>query len=169
MPNIRTFNNSSITRRVDKLTGEILEEIESTYQGREFIKNRKAKVHFIMFIEENYNELCKLVTGKAHQAFGLLCRRIQNYPSNSVDLSQSCRAYLQKNLEIKSKTNVSKILRELKDKDLLRAIPEEPGTWMINPNFAWKGSVAEYEDYLDYWDSLEKGNRNPDPESEDSE
>ena len=40
---------------------------------------------------------------------------------------------------------------------------------MINPNFAWKGSVAEYEDYLDYWDSLEKGNRNPDPESEDSE
>ena len=80
MPNVRTFNNSSITRRVDKLTGEVLEEIESTYQGREFIKNRKAKVHFIMFIEENYNELCKLVTGKTHQAFGLLCRRIQNYP-----------------------------------------------------------------------------------------
>ena len=154
MPNIRTFNNSSITRRVDKLTGEILEEIESTYQGREFIKNRKAKVHFIMFIEENYNELCKLVTGKAHQAFGLLCRRIQNYPSNSVDLSQNCRAYLQKNLEINSRTNLSKIFRELKDKDLLRPIPSEPGLYMINPNYVFRGKMKDYESFVDKWNQL---------------
>ena len=55
-------------------------------------------MNFIIFVEENYLELCKLIVGKTHQAFGLLCTRIQDYPVNSVDLSQNCRAYLQKNL-----------------------------------------------------------------------
>ena len=111
-------------------------------------------MNFIVFVEENYQELCKLIVGKTHQAVGLLCTRIQDYPVNSVDLSQNCRAYLQKNLEINSKTNLSKILKELKDKDLLRPIPSEPGLWMINPNYMFRGKMKDYESYRDSWNQL---------------
>ena len=111
-------------------------------------------MNFIVFVEENYQELCKLIVGKSHQAFGLLCTRIQDYPVNSVDLSQNCRAYLQRNLEINSRTNLSKIFKELKDKDLLRPIPSEPGLYMINPNYVFRGKMKDYESYVDKWNQL---------------
>lgn len=162
MATISHLNRKTIKTRTNIETGEILESTEESLKSSIILKLKKCKYHYTMLISEHSDELYQLITGKTLRAFNILCNRIQDYPSNKVELSKGCRMELSRVLNIAAPSNISKILKELKDKDLLRPLNELEDLWMINPYFVWKGDISVYQDYVDIWNSLLKKNKTPD-------
>ena len=53
-----------------------------------------------------------------------------------------------------SPQNVSKYLKDIKDKDLVRLVDYD--NYMINPELLWKGNIADREEAILKWSQLGK-------------
>ena len=130
---------------ISKETGEIL-DIRSRY------KRIKLDSKFIMVFD--LRQIAERISGKSLVAFTLLVDKA-GFGSNAniVDLSSGFKKMLSVELNT-SPQNISKYLKEIKDKDLVRLVDYD--NYMINPELLWKGNIADREEAILKWSQLGK-------------
>lgn len=130
---------------ISKETGEIL-DIRSRY------KRIKLDSKFIMVFD--LRQIAERISGKSLVAFTLLVDKA-GFGSNAniVDLSSGFKKMLSVELNT-SPQNVSKYLKDIKDKDLVRLVDYD--NYMINPELLWKGNIADREEAILKWSQLGK-------------
>ena len=130
---------------ISKETGEIL-DIGSRY------KRIKLDSKFIMVFD--LRQIAERISGKSLVAFTLLVDKA-GFGSNAniVDLSSGFKKMLSVELNT-SPQNVSKYLKDIKDKDLVRLVDYD--NYMINPELLWKGNIADREEAILRWSQLGK-------------
>ena len=130
---------------MSKETGEIL-DIRSRY------KRIKLDSKFIMVFD--LRQIAERISGKSLVAFTLLVDKA-GFGSNAniVDLSSGFKKMLSVELNT-SPQNVSKYLKDIKDKDLVRLVDYD--NYMINPELLWKGNIADREEAILKWSQLGK-------------
>ena len=130
---------------ISKETGEIL-DIRSRY------KRIKLDSKFIVVFD--LRQIAERISGKSLVAFTLLVDKA-GFGSNAniVDLSSGFKKMLSVELNT-SPQNVSKYLKDIKDKDLVRLVDYD--NYMINPELLWKGNIADREEAILKWSQLGK-------------
>ena len=130
---------------ISKETGEIL-DIRSRY------KRIKLDSKFIMVFD--LRQIAERISGKSLVVFTLLVDKA-GFGSNAniVDLSSGFKKMLSVELNT-SPQNVSKYLKDIKDKDLVRLVDYD--NYMINPELLWKGNIADREEAILKWSQLGK-------------
>ena len=130
---------------ISKETGEIL-DIRSRY------KRIKLDSKFIMVFD--LRQIAERISGKSLVAFTLLVDKA-GFGSNAniVDLSSGFKKMLSVELNT-SPQNVSKYLKDIKDKYLVRLVDYD--NYMINPELLWKGNIADREEAILKWSQLGK-------------
>ena len=130
---------------ISKETGEIL-DIRSRY------KRIKLDSKFIMVFD--LRQIAERISGKSLVAFTLLVDKA-GFGSNAniVDLSSGFKKMLSVELNT-SPQNVSKYLKDIKDKDLVRLV--EYDNYMVNPELLWKGNIVDREEAILKWSQLGK-------------
>ena len=130
---------------ISKETGEIL-DIRSRY------KRIKLDSKFIMVFD--LRQIAERISGKSLVAFTLLVDKARfGSNANIVDLSSGFKKMLSVELNT-SPQNVSKYLKDIKDKDLVRLVDYD--NYMINPELLWKGNIADREEAILKWSQLGK-------------
>ena len=130
---------------ISKETGEIL-DIRSRY------KRIKLDSKFIMVFD--LRQIAERISGKSLVAFTLLVDKA-GFGSNAniVDLSSGFKKMLSVELNT-SPQNISKYLKDIKDKDLVGLVDYD--NYMINPELLWKGNIADREEAILKWSQLGK-------------
>ena len=134
-----------MSKWVSKEDLEIL-DIRSRY------KRIKLDSKFIMVFD--LRQIAERISGKSLVAFTLLVDKA-GFGSNAniVDLSSGFKKMLSVELNT-SPQNVSKYLKDIKDKDLVRLVDYD--NYMINPELLWKGNIADREEAILKWSQLGK-------------
>lgn len=131
------------------LTANIWEETGEIFNVRPSVKRKKIEKQYYVMIFD-FTELVKRLSGKALETFTLLTERAE-YGTNRVELSSGFRKTLSSKMSTPVQ-NISKYIKEIKDKDLIRHI--EYDDWIINPTIVWKGDLNNKCDAEDYWNRL---------------
>jgi len=129
----KCFEKTKIKTVTDKLTGEVLSEVEE-YCG-EYSRRKKVEPFFIAF--NSSNEPLALLSRGDRRLFDKFCV-IMAYESNELVLNTPIKNELCKELSMKSGSFSNSICRMVKGNYLIR---KSTGHLYVNPNLVYRGAL----------------------------
>ncbi len=142
-------------RVIDKETGEIIEERNTTTKTSVIPLNGKS---FYLTFFENVGKLANITNGKERGILDYLMEFCE-YNNNLVNVTPYLKDRICKRLDINPQTFANSISK-LKKNEIMFSVHNEEGkiqkgTYRLNPELVWKGSLKENAKYLKiYYEAL---------------